>query len=71
MRAIGFRVETVSIYRLSDSDRDAWVPKEFSKEWILSLVVRKVVNNNVDEPNVPECVELKHWDAQQVQKRLI
>ncbi len=66
MRAIEFRVESVSISRLSDSDRDAWVPKEFSKEWILSLVVRKVVNANVDEPNVPECVELKHWDAQQV-----
>ena len=66
MRAIEFRVETVSISRLSDSDRDAWVPKEFSKEWILSLVVRKVVNAIVDEPKVPECVGLKHWDAQQV-----
>ena len=71
MRAIEFRVETVSISRLSDSDRDAWVPKEFSKKWILSLVVRKVVNAIVDEPNVPECVELKHWDAQQVQRRLL
>ena len=71
MRAIEFRVETVSISRLSDSDKDAWVPKEFSKEWILSLVVRKVVNANVDEPNVPECVGLKHWDAQQVQRRLL
>ena len=71
MRAIGFRVETVSIYRLSDSDRDAWVPKEFSYEWIFSLVVRKAINVNVDEPSKPECVELKHWDAQQVQKRLL
>ena len=47
------------------------MPKEFSKEWILSLVVRKVVNVNVDEPNVPERVGLKHWDAQQVQRRLL
>ncbi len=71
MKAFGFRVETVSIYRLSDSDRDAWVPKEFSKEWILSLVVRKAINVNVDEPRKPECVELWHWDAQQVQRRLL
>ena len=71
MRAIGFRVETVSIYRLSDSDRDAWVPKKFSKEWIFSLVVRKAINVNVDESSKPECVELKHWDAQQVQRRQI
>ena len=68
MRAIEFRVESVSISRLSDSDRDAWVPKEFSKEWIFSLVVRKAINVNVDEPSKPECVELKHWDAQQVQR---
>ena len=71
MRAIESRVETVSISRLSDSDRDAWVPKEFSKEWIFSLVVRKVVNVNVDEPRVPECVRLKHWDAQQVQRMIL
>ncbi len=71
MRAIGFRVETVSIYRLSDSDRDAWVPKKFSYEWIFSLVVRKAINVNVDEPSKPECVDLKHWDAQQVQRRLL
>ena len=56
MRAIEFRVESVSISRLSDSEKDAWVPREFSKEWIFSLVVRKVVNVNVDEPKVPECV---------------
>ena len=71
MRVIGFRVETVSISRLSDSNGDAWVPKEFSKEWIFSLVVRKAINVNVDEPKKPECVELKHWDAQQVQRRLL
>ena len=46
---MGFRVETVSIYRLSDSDWDAWVLREFSREWITSLVVRKAINVNVDE----------------------
>ena len=66
MRAIEFRVVSVSISRLSDSDRDAWVLREFSKEWIFSLVVRKAINGNVDESKKPECVELKHWDAQQV-----
>ena len=71
MRAIEFRVESVSISRLSDSNGDAWVLKEFSKEWIFSLVVRKAINVNVDESSKPECVELKHWDAQQVQRRLL
>ena len=71
MRAVEFKVEPVSISRLSDSDRDAWVLREFSKEWIFSLVVRKAINVNVDEPKKPECVELKHWDAQQVQRRLL
>ena len=71
MRAIGSKVETVSIYRLSDSDRDAWVPKKFSCEWIFSLVVRKAINVNVDEPSKPECVELKHWEAQQVQSKIL
>ena len=70
MRAIESRVETVSIYRLSDSDRDAWVLREFSREWISSLVVRKAINGNMDESKKPECVELKHWDAQQVQVTL-
>ena len=58
MRAIEFRVVSVSISRLSDSDRDAWVPRRFSREWIFSLVVRKAINVNVDEPRKPECVEL-------------
>ena len=71
MRAIEFRVETVSIYRLSDSDRDAWVLREFSRERILSLVVRKAINVNMDESKKPEYVEVKHWDAQQVQRRLL
>jgi len=69
VRAIEFRVESVSISRLSDSDRDAWVLREFSREWISSLVVRKAINVNVDEPSKPECVDLKHWEAQQVQRR--
>ena len=69
MRAIGFRVESVIISRLSESDRDAWVLSEFSREWIFSLVVRKAINVNVDEPSKPECVDLKHWEAQQVQRR--
>ncbi len=71
MRAIEFRVEYASISRLSDGDRDAWVLREFSREWIFSLVVRKAINVNVDEPSKPECVDLKHWEAQQVQKRLL
>ena len=49
MRAIEFRVESVSISRLSDSDRDAWVLREFSKEWIFSLVVKETV---VDESRI-------------------
>ena len=71
MRAIEFRVESVSISRLSDSHKDAWVLREFSREWIFSLVVRKAINVNVDEPKKPECVEVKHWDAQQVQRMIL
>ena len=45
--------------------------REFSREWISSLVVRKAINVNVDESKKPEYVEVKHWDAQQVQRRLL
>ena len=45
---------------------DALHLKEVFEVYIVSLVERKAVNNNVDEPQNPEGVEKELRDAQQV-----
>ena len=45
---------------------DALHWKEVWKVHIVSLVERKAVNNNVDEPQIPESVEKELRDGQQI-----